>query len=100
MRLKQLNLCMSLLHRGSRTKPSDHRHEVTRPVVVHPSRIVVQWNPYLCGCRGETEIPWHDPDDLAVHPFELNRPANDGSIASETLRPKSVTQDDVVVLAL
>src|ERR1700737_3046909 len=74
-RLKHPNLSVRLSEIGAWTKPSDHGHEVARPIGHLVSWIVVQWDPQLCFRGGETEGCRHHADYLTAHAFEFNRAA-------------------------
>ena len=45
------------------------------------------------------EVCGHDANDLTTHAFKFDRASDDCGIASETLFPKSVAQDNIVVSA-
>ena len=91
--MEQPNLDACLFDRRAGAEASDHRHVVTSPRVHDVARIVVERNPELRLRRWETEIRRHDADNLPADAFELDRTADDGRVAAETLLPQRVAEN-------
>ena len=59
----------------------------------------MQRHPCLCFRRGETEVRWHNANDLTAYTLELDGAANNIRVFLEALFPEAMAQDHCVVLA-
>ena len=99
MRLEHLNLSSRLRESCTRAQSRDYWHVVAGPRTCRITGVNVQRNPYLCFRGRKSEVCGHDAKHLAAHAIDFNGASGDGAVTAETLLPKCVTEDDVVVLS-